>query len=379
MPIAESQRLRIPSHYYVYSEPPDKTGEEVLHFVSPHRRVKLRGRSFREFVQHVQPLLDGRHSFEEIHAEVSDLFEPEDLAACFDVLSENGLLEDAAQSTLAPEVEERLRPQLNLFHDLAPEGARLQERLAAARVSVFGLTGAGAVAASSLAAAGIGTVRCIDDGPVTAADTYFSAAFELTDTGSARCDAMCRRVRRSAPQVRYEAVPDRLPDDDAVERAIAGSHFVVNCVDEGNISLVYKLNRVCLKLRIPWISAAASGLEVIVGPAVYPGETACYMCYRMRLVACADKPEAEFDFQSYLDRRKRDDSSRHANLVFGVGIAGQLAALEAVKALSGAGQPATRGKLQIIDLRDLSSSRHVVLRKPWCPACFADWDSGGQE
>ena len=35
--------------------------DEVLHFVSPQRRVKLKGHSFREFVQNVVPLLDGTH------------------------------------------------------------------------------------------------------------------------------------------------------------------------------------------------------------------------------------------------------------------------------------------------------------------------------
>jgi adenylyltransferase/sulfurtransferase len=348
----------------------------VLYFVSTHRRVKLRGRSFREFILNVVPLLDGRHSLEEIHSEVGDLFNAEDLNACFDLLAQNGLLEDAADLSLPADLQERLRPQLNLFHDVSPEGAALQDRLTTSRVAVFGLTGTGAVTAASLAAAGFGTVRCIDDGTVTPADTYLSTTFDVADTGAMRCQAMCRRMQRSAPQVRYESVADKLANDDAVAEAVAGCDFIVNCMDEGNISLAYKLNRVCLKTGQPWISTAAAGLEVSVGPTVYPRVTACYLCYRMRLVACADKPEAEFDYQSFLDRRKRDDSSRHANLVFGIGIAGQLAALEVMKALSAAGQPATTGKLIVVDLRDLSSTKHVVLRKPWCPACFAEWDAG---
>ena len=45
------QQLRIPTHYYVYSDPPDRDGHETLHFVSGHRRVRLRGHSFREFNQ----------------------------------------------------------------------------------------------------------------------------------------------------------------------------------------------------------------------------------------------------------------------------------------------------------------------------------------
>lgn len=375
MPIGESRRFRIPTHYYVYCNPPDKTGEEALHFVSSHRRVKIRGRSFREFMQNVIPLLDGRHTVKEIQAEVEDLFQADDLSACFDLLSEQGLLEDGSQSKLSPDVEARLRPQLNLFHDLFGQPWDVQERLTRACVTVVGLTAPGVVAAQSMAASGIGTLRCIDEGVVTPADTYLSPVFGIADYGVSRCEIFRRCLERSSPNVRFESIRERLLDDESVLKSVAGSDFIINCVDEGNISLTYKLNRVCLKTKTPWISTTAAGFEVVVGPIVYPGETACYMCFRMRAVACADSPEAEFDFQSYLDRRKRDDSGQRANLVFGVGLAGHLAGLEALKVLCNVGQPATRGKIQVIDLRDLSSSRHVVLRKPWCPACFTDWDT----
>ncbi len=50
----------------------------MLHFVSPHRRIKLKGRFFREFVQHVCARLDGSRSFQQIESEVGDLFREED-------------------------------------------------------------------------------------------------------------------------------------------------------------------------------------------------------------------------------------------------------------------------------------------------------------
>ena len=102
MSASQCRLPRIPSHYYVYCDPPDKSGEEVLHFVSSQRRVKLKGRSFSEFVQQVVPLLDGRHSFAEVLAEVNDLFRAEDLAASLDLLLAHGLLEDPSDWQLIP-------------------------------------------------------------------------------------------------------------------------------------------------------------------------------------------------------------------------------------------------------------------------------------
>jgi molybdopterin-synthase adenylyltransferase len=371
---------RIPSHYYVYCDPPNKNGDEVLHFVSSQRSVKLKGHSFREFVQQVVPLLDGRHSFAEIHSEVNDVFREEDLAACLDLLSANGLLEDSSNWEMDAGTQERLRPQLNLFHDLSPDPSACQKRLARACLTVLGLTGVGTAAARSLAAAGIAELRCIDNAIVTPADMYFCPEFTPEDRGTSRCDALRRHLHREGAQVDLKTQARELSDEKGLEETISGSDFVINCTDEGNISLVYKLNRVCWRNKIPWITASASGLEVLVGPTVYPGETACYMCYRMRMVACANDPETSFDFESFLDRRRADDSRHRANLVFGAAMAGQLAGLEAVKALTQtADLVATRGRVRVFDLRDLSSTLHVVLRKPWCPACSANWDQEAGE
>jgi adenylyltransferase/sulfurtransferase len=374
MSASESPRLRIPSSYYVYSDPPNKAGEETLHFVSAQRRVKLRGRSFREFVQRVVPLLDGTRPLDAVKSEVADLFKPEDLDECLALLASNGLLEDVARWELSEPERARLMPQLNLLQMLTPEPWRVQARLGRATVAVVGLSGTGATVAQSMAAAGVGQLRCIDGGPVAPADLSSCGVYVESSLGQPRGEALRDRLGVLAPDSKVAALGEALESDEAVARAVAGSNFVVNCLDEGDISTVYKLNRACLALKIPWTSAASDGLEVLAGPTVFPGETACYLCYRMRAVACAADPEAAFDYQSFLDRRKRDDSGTRPSLVFGAGIAGQIAALEAFKVVSESMAPSLRGRLLVLDLRDLGTTLHVVLRKPWCPACFASWD-----
>jgi molybdopterin-synthase adenylyltransferase len=367
------QRLRIPSHYYVYSDPPDKDGTETLHFIGGHRRVRLRGHSFREFVQRVVPLLDGSRTVDEIQHQVADEFAPEDLYACLEMLGRQGLLEDAALSGVPSELDEFLRPQMNVFHDLSPEPEAVQRRLLESRVSVFGLGGIGGSCALALATAGIGGLDVADGGRVCRADTYYSPAFAPGAVGTSRVDEIGRRIEAVMPRMRYRPHTGTLKSDDDVLRIVEGSNFVVNCLDEGEIGLAYKLNRVCLSLGIPFTSVQASGVEVTLGPTVDPKKTACFLCYKMRSVACSDNPEAEFAFQSFLDRRQQDDSARRANLAFGVNVAAQLAGLEATKAVAGM-PPSARGRLHVLNLLTLSMETHMVLRKPWCPACFADWE-----
>jgi adenylyltransferase/sulfurtransferase len=267
---------------------------------------------------------------------------------------------------------------MSVFHDLALDSQETQQKVIKSRVTIFGLASSGASCALGLAAAGIGALDCVDEGPVSAADAYYSPVYDASAAGKLRAEAVERRIQASAPQTRYRAHTKQLASDDEVRGIVEGSDFVINCLDEGQIALAYRLNRVCLSSGIPFTSIQASGVEIVLGPTVYPYRTACFMCYKMRSVACSDNPEAEFAFQSFLDRRRRDDSARRANLTFGVNIAAQLGALEALKSIASLPAVTARGRLFVLNLAQMSMTTHLVLRKPWCPACFPDWDSSNQ-
>ena len=364
------RKPRLPSHYYVWAEPPDESGDEALHFVSERRSVKLKGHSFREFQQLVVPLLDGRHWLEEIQNAVQDRFRPQDLADCLQLLEAQNLIEEGDHGPDG-EAAQRMMPQLNFFHEAT--GGRTEEihhRLAKAMVTIIGLGGAGAALVRSLAAAGVGTLRCVDANVVQETDVYLSSVFQLPDTGRSRAQAVQQAIGDCAPQVKVQAWEQPMESDDEVRSAIEGSDFVVSCLDAGQSNLAYKLNRACLAADIRWTSCALSGAEVILGPTVHPFDGPCYLCYRMRAVACSANPEDAFAFERHLDRRKQDDSGRRENLVFGAGLAANLLGLETFKELTGMAEPAATGRIIVLNMLDLTLSRHVVLRKPWCPACF---------
>lgn len=361
---------KIPSHYYVWCEPPDSSGEESLHFVSNRRSIKLKGRAFAEFERRVIPLLDGCHTLEEIGREVHDVFALGDLETGLEVLAAHNLLEDAGAESSSVGDLAQFAPQLNFFHELGFNSTEAQRRLHDASVTVFGMSGAGPALAESLANSGIGCIRCVDGLPVSQSDLYLSPAFGAADVGSPRAVAVQRRLALHFPKSRFEVVPGDLSSDEEVAVATERSDYIASCLDAGQSSLVYKLNRICLQTGIRWTSCALAGTEIIVGPTVYPRFTPCYLCYKMRIVACAGNPEDAFAFETLLDRRKRDDSSRRENLAIGASLAANFLALEIVRDLIGVSPVVTAGKVIIFNLLDLSSTKHVVLRKPWCPACF---------
>jgi len=370
MPTPLFRKPLLPSHYSVWCEPPDESGDEVLHIVSGRRSLKLKGHSFREFYERVVPLLDGRHDLAEIQEQTVDVFRAEDLADSLTMLTQQGVIVEGDMSGLSEDVAARLATQLNFFHDLTPGAAEAQAKLGGATVALVGLGGAGAATALALAAAGIGSLRLIDALPLAVTDVYLTPFFGVEDVGRGRAEVLERKIKASAPQVSVSSVTAAIESEEEVRAAIQGVDFLVCSLDAAQTNLAYKLNRVCLAEKIRWIAGSLAGTEVTVGPVVHPGESACYLCYRMRSVACAGNPEEAFAFEKHLDRRKRDDGGRRENLVFGAGLAANLVGMEVLKELTGFAETSLVGRILTIQLTDLAILRHTVLRKPWCPACF---------
>ena len=358
----------LPRHYTLWFDPPDDDGDETLHVLSERRAIRLKGQAFREFTRSVAPLLDGEHSLEEIEVALDGTFRSEDLRSCLGVLHAQGLVVEGDHHSLKGGVAARLAPQLNLFHDLAPD-QDLQARLQSATVAVLGLGGAGTAVALSLAAAGIGTLRCVDSGVIANTDRYFSPALGDRPDGQLRASAVAGLLRSAAPETRVTEHGGTLVTEEHLRSVISGSHYVVCCLDAAQSNLIYKLNRVCLADAIPWITCSPAGAEVTVGPAFQPPAGACYMCYRMRLVACAGNPEDAFAHERLLDRRQRDDGGVRESLVFSTNLAAQLVGLEVMKSLTQVAEPSLVGRILTIRLTDLHIERHTILRKPWCPAC----------
>lgn len=363
------QNPLLPTHYSVWFDPPDEAGDEVLHFVSERRSLKLKGRSFREFHQRVIPMLNGQYSMEQIETATADIFPAQELRDALAMLVEQGIVIDASTHSVSSEIAERMAPQINLFHDLAP-GMQFQKSLEAATVVVLGLSGAGPGVALALAAAGVGTIRCYDSLAVGPSDVYLSPFNGLPAVGAGRAETTVELLKRAAPQVRVVADNRNLESEDDLRTVIDGADIVACCLDPGQSNLIYKLNRVCLATGMRWITCSLAGAEIVAGPAMHPGKGPCYLCYRMRTVACAGNPDDAFAYERFLDKSKRDDSSRRENLVFGAGLAANFVGMEIVKELTGLAEPSLVGRILTVRLTDLTVEKHSVLRKPWCPACF---------
>ncbi|ABL72261.1 hypothetical protein EO213_21370 [Paracoccus denitrificans] len=359
----------LPEHFLAWAEPPDEGGDELLRIVSWRRALTLKGHSFREFSREVVPLLDGRTGIDRICDEVADIFAREDLEAALEMLGGQGVVVEGGGADAAA-LPAGLQPQLAWLSEAAPEGRAAQRHLTAARVVLFGGGGPGAAAARGLAAAGIGELLIVDPAEVGASDSYFSPLFRPGDAGSLRAEALADALAELAPDCRIRTRTTRPDSPQDIAALIEGAAMVLCCLDAGELNLALKLNRACRDLGMRWLAGGMEGLDLVVGPG-FSGDpdAACYMCWRMREVACAANPQARFALERHLDRLRRDLSARRENLAMGADIVGGMMAAEAVAVLTGAGEPALDGRFLVVELPGLRQEKHGVLRKPGCPVC----------
>lgn len=362
----------LPDWFLTWTEPPDAAGEEVLRIVSWRRSVTLRGHSFREFLRRVAPRLDGRTGMDAICAAAADTFERADLEAALDMLGAQGIVTEGAD---APEAlphlaSPRLAPQLAWLGEAAPEGRAAQARLTGARVAVFGAGGPGAAAARGLAASGVGRLLIVDPSEVGPADPYFSPLFGPADMGRPRAEVLAERLAAQAPEAEILAHAARPETPAEIAGLLEGATLALCCLEAGELNLALKLNRACRDLDLRWIAGSMEGTELVVGPGFGGSpDGPCFLCWRMREVACAANPEARFALEKRLDRMRADLSARREGLAAGADILGGMLAAEVVTLLTGAGEPSLDGRFLTLDLPGLRQEKHAVLRKPGCPVC----------
>lgn len=227
---------------------------------------------------------------------------------------------------------------------LVEVGGPGQQRLKAARVGLIGLGGVGAPAALYLVAAGIGTLRLIDDDTVALSNLQRQIAFDVADIGRPKVEAGAETLTALNPHVRVEPFAGRLTVATAA-RLVEGCDVVVDGTDD--FETRFAVNAACMAARIPLVSGALGRWNGQVG--VFTGRP-CYRC----LVPGAP-PEAE-------------TCARVGVIGALAGVVGSMVALEAIKLIAGAGQPLA-GRLLIYDGLAGTARTVTVAADPDCPVC----------
>lgn len=228
-------------------------------------------------------------------------------------------------------------------------GGAGQAKLKGAHVAIIGAGGIGCPAITYLAAAGVGTLTIIDHDRIELSNLQRQPLFTDADLGALKVEVAAAAARRINPHVEVVAVPERLDIANA-EPLLAGADLILDGCD--NFATRLAVNRAAVALHIPLLSAAIGAFEGQV--ALYEGWRADAPCYACLVGDDPDRPGINCAEQGVMGALP--------------GMVGTMAALEAVRALTGWGRPLT-GRLTILDMLERRWREVALAKEPECPIC----------
>lgn len=233
-----------------------------------------------------------------------------------------------------------------LLHEIGGPG---QKKLKAAKVLVIGAGGLGAPVLQYLAAAGVGTIGVIDDDTVEPSNLHRQVIHDDASTGLPKVQSAAAAMRAQNPHVTVRPYQRRLTDEIAAD-LFADYDLILEGTD--NFATRYLANRVAAAQGKPLIGGALTQWEgqLSIWDPAHGGP--CYQCIFPEPPAPGMVPTcSEAGVAGPLP-----------------GVIGAMMALEAVKLITGAGEP-MRGRMLIWDGLHAEAWMIRLERRADCPVC----------
>ncbi len=214
---------------------------------------------------------------------------------------------------------------------------------------MVGAGGLGSPVALYLGSAGLGRLTLVDADTVDLTNLQRQVAHTMDRIGQAKVASAREAIAAINPGARVDAI-NRRADADLLAQLVPQADVVLDCTD--NFTTRHAINAACVAHGVPLVSGAAIRFDGQVS--VYDPRDPQAPCY-----ACVFPPQEQFE------------ETRCATMgVFAplVGIIGSLQAAEALKLLTGAGQPLT-GRLLMLDGLRTAWDEIRVPRQAGCPVC----------
>ncbi len=222
-----------------------------------------------------------------------------------------------------------------------------QERLRQSRALIVGLGGLGSAAAMYLAAAGVGRLTLVDFDTVDLSNLQRQIIHRTADIGRLKVESARDTLLALNPLIEVNTIPRALDDAELLQQ-VEPADIVVDACD--NLPTRLAINAACVRAGVPLVTGAAIRLEGQVLVWRPGGEGACYRCL-------------------YRDAGMNPETCAQTGVLAPlVGVIGSLQALEAIKVLTGLGEPLD-GRLLLLDAAPMEWRSMKVRRWPACPVC----------
>jgi len=335
--------------------------DESILFRSNTLAVKIDGSMAAWLNGHVLPLLKEPRSLSGLTAQIGNV-SADDLRGHLDSLVNARVLERAPQA----DAFKTNSPLAAFIENLGVDPNEAAERLGDLRVGIFGLEAHGAHLALELARIGVGACVLADSFPTEAGDELLMppAAFH---EGISRQQNVSQAIAAIAPLVKI-TLADQLSRD-SVAAIAENVSVLVGCFDRRFETAHHWINRAAIATKKPALFSEISTHIATIGPHVLPEQSACYMCYRMRRVACEENYDEAMAYETFLNKGTQPSLSARATPPFLASHVASILAGELLKSFALAIPATLAGRILEFNALSLESDFHTVLRQPDCPVC----------
>jgi molybdopterin/thiamine biosynthesis adenylyltransferase len=236
-------------------------------------------------------------------------------------------------------MQERYKAQIKVIGD---EG---QQRLSRSTVAIVGLGGLGSAAAPYIFGAGFEKVVLIDHDKVAEHNLHRQFLYSEIDVGSQKATRAAIHLKRVNPYVQISSITEKLVEENAYD-LLNGCALVLDCLD--NFTSRFTLHRTAISMGIPVVYGASQGTYGEVVAFSSRRQDPCYQCF--------------------IPQAPEDRSVRIGRGAFGpvCGLVGALQASEAIKIVSGVGDP-SYGRLFRINVSNMETLDIRLIRDVFCP------------
>jgi adenylyltransferase/sulfurtransferase len=222
-----------------------------------------------------------------------------------------------------------------------------QEKLRAARVLVIGTGGLGSPAALYLAAGGVGHIGVLDFDRIDESNLQRQVLYDTASVGMPKAELARARLLALNPEIRVEALVTELYSAN-VQMIFDQYDIIIDGSDR--IATRYLVNDACVLFKKVLVSAAIHRFE---GQAMtyIPGRGPCYRCLFAEMAAAMTPNCAEAGVLGVLP-----------------GVMGTIQATEAIKVITGIGEPLV-GRLLTYDALEMRFQELRFSRRAGCAVC----------
>ncbi len=222
-------------------------------------------------------------------------------------------------------------------------GIEAQQKLLSARVLVIGAGGLGCPVLQYLTASGVGHIGIVDHDVVSISNLQRQVLYTTEDIGQLKTEVASKRLRVMNPDIFIKIISERITTKNAV-KIISEYDLVLDCSD--NFPTRYLIDDACRILK-----------KTLIFGAIYQYEG------QIAVFNVSNKEGVTTSYRNLFPKPPRPSEVPDCNEagVLGVlpGIVGTLQATEAIKIITGIGEPLAN-KLMSIDLLDYQTAIYDI-------------------